>query len=177
VKSYRSPRAVVADVSSLVARNRPSTNSPSLLVHVAKLLHDARHYYRVGIYLVVNNRVVHQAVCGPELPQSGGSGRSEIAAPIKLGTETLGFLRAEGEHTGGAGLSPEDRVLLKEVASILARYLRGKGRFLMRNAREAVRQAAAAVVEDRTRASASPVKPEVPRRERLRAAAGEKVSA
>jgi len=176
VQTSRSPREVLADVSRLIAENKPSTNSPSVLVQVAKLLHDARHYHRVGIYLVVNDRVVRQAVCGPDLAQPGKApSTSEIAAPIRIGTQTLGYLRAEAEQTGGAGLPPEDRVLLKEVALLLARYLHGNGRYLMRKAREVVREAAAAVVEDRR--AASPPKAEAPKRESLRAAAGEKVSA
>ena len=176
MKTYRSPRDVLAQVNTVIAENKPSANSPSVLVQVAKLLHDARNYYRVGIYLVVKDRVVRQAVCGPDLAQPGKTlSTSEVAVPIQLGTQLLGYLRAEGEQTGGAGLPPEDRILLKEVALLLARYLHGKGRFLMRKAREVVREAAAAVVEDRR--AASPVKAEVPKRESLRAAAGEKVSA
>ena len=179
MKTYRSPRDVLAEINVLIAADKPSSSSPSLLVKIAKLLHDSRNYYRVGIYLVVGDRVVRQAVCGPELPQSGvqQGARSEIAAPIIMGTQILGFVRAEGEHTGGAGLPPEDRILLKEVAQILGRYLRGKGRHLMRKARDVVREAAAAVVEDRPRPTPTPAKNEAPKRESLRAAAGEKVSA
>jgi hypothetical protein len=179
VKTYRSPRDVLAEIDHLLAENKPSTSSPSVLVQTAKLLHDARNYYRVGIYLVINDRVVRQAICGPELPKPGTppSSRAEIATPLKVGTQTLGYLRAEGEPSAAAGLPSEDRVLLKETAFALARFLRGRGRYLMRKAREAVREAAEAKVEDRSRPTAVAEKNEAPKRESLRAAAGEKVSA
>lgn len=176
MKTYRSPREVLAEISALTAESRPSPNSPSLLVKTAKLLQNSRHYYRVGIYLVVNDRVVRQAVCGPELPKPGkATDRAEFAAPIKIGTQLLGYVRAESEDAAGTGLAFEDRVLVKEVAQLLARYLHGNGRHLMRKAREAVREAAEAVVEDRPHPS--PAKAEAPKRESFRAAAGEKVSA
>ncbi|MBV9087081.1 MAG: hypothetical protein JOY79_06330 [Acidobacteriaceae bacterium] len=177
MKIYRSPRDVLAEINALISKNKPSSHGPSLLVQVARLLHDTRNYYRVGIYLVVNDRVVRQAVCGPELPQAAtATTRAEAVSAIKTGTQTLGYVRAEGEHTGGAGLPPEDRVLIKEVAVLLSLYLHGKGRYLMRKAREVVREAASAVVEDRARPVA-PSRNEAPKRASLGAAAGEKVSA
>ena len=179
MKIYSSPRDVLAEINHLVLASKPASHRPSLLVQVARLLHDRRNYDRVGIYLIVDDRVVRQAVCGPEMPRPGAipAAHSEIALPIKIGTQTLGIIRAEGEHVGGAGLSPEDRVLLKEASVLLARYLQGKGRYLMRKAREVVREAAAAVVEERIRPVATPAKVEKPKPESFRAAAGEKVSA
>jgi len=60
--------------------------------------------------------------------------RSKILVSIKLASRELGVLAVESdrENTFGA----EDRVLLEGVADVLARFLAGKGKYLVRKARQ-----------------------------------------
>ena len=66
--------------------------------------------------------------------------QSEIATPIKLAGRVLGVLDAEGERVNG--FSGEDRVLLKDVAGKLARFLTSGGKYRVRKSREAAAAAA-----------------------------------
>jgi hypothetical protein len=136
VKTYRSAKQVLSQIQPLIRELRPSPHQPSALVRVAKLLHDGRNYDKVAISLEAGGQVVRSAVCGPDLETPGGPRRSELRLPIQILTQHLGTLSAESH----AGFTGEDRVLLKESASLLARYLTTNGRYLMRKAREAVRE-------------------------------------
>ena len=62
---------------------------------------------------------------------------------IKIASHTLGSLRVQ--LAPGHEFSPEERVLLHEVAEMLALYLSSKGKYLVRKAREALRESATAV--------------------------------
>ena len=68
--------------------------------------------------------------------------RSELAVPIKIGSHVLGVINLE--HTQTHGLSTEDRVLAEEVAQQLARFLSGRGKYVLMKAREAALPAAQA---------------------------------
>jgi len=61
--------------------------------------------------------------------------KSEIATPIKIAGRVIGVLDAESERVNG--FSGEDRVLLKAVSGKLARFLTGRGKYLVRKLREA----------------------------------------
>jgi hypothetical protein len=139
LKTYRSPRVVISELKRLISADKPSPHPPSVLVRIAKLLCESRNYESTGIFLVVDGREVPRAFSGP------GSGTSrpdaELGVPIKIASRTLGCLRATAMP--GHDLGAEDRVLLHNVAEMLARYLTGKGRYLSRKAREAVRESAA----------------------------------
>jgi hypothetical protein len=87
--------------------------------------------------------------------------------PIKIASHTIGSLRVQ--LAPGHVFSPEERVLLHEVAEILALYLSSKGKYLVRKAREALRESAAAPSETRGYQPASDRGVET-----RRAAAGEK---
>ncbi len=140
MKTYRSPRNVVTEVKRLIATDKPSPRPPSALAHILKLLCDSRKYERAGIFLVVNGREVPRAFSGPQAVASQPG--PELSVPIKIAGRTLGSLRVQ--LAPGHGWSAEERVLLHEVAEILAVYLTGKGRYLVRKAREALRETAAA---------------------------------
>jgi len=131
-KPYRPPREVLAEVEQVLAR-RYQPSDPSPLDAVAELLHEGRHYFRTGISLVVGERVERQAWRGPAQP--GGATRSELSQPIKLAGRVLGVIEAESDRA--EAFSSEDRVLVKEVAERLARFLTGRGKYLVRKAREA----------------------------------------
>jgi len=138
VKTYRSPRNVVAEIERLIAADRPSPHPPSALARIAKLLCDDRHYQRAGIYLLIDGREVPRALSGSQAPGPPGT---DFSVPIKIASETLGSLRVQlaPEHTA----SFEERVLLHKVAEVLALYLSSKGKYLVRKAREALHEGAA----------------------------------
>ncbi len=206
MKTYRSPRELLATIDEQVLAPRPrlaprgraarssgSRETPPL-EHVASLLHDGRHYFAVTIYLDAGGRLLRQAHCGPEsccysmAPGEGIVGktaqsgrervvadvsldpdykrcfpttRSELAVPIKIAGRVLGVIDSESEALNAFG--PEDRLLLKEVAARLARFLTGRGKYLLIKAREAAAQAPPATA-----------KPARLPGEQLRAAAGER---
>ena len=138
MKTYRSPRNVVAEIERLIAADKPSPHPPSALARIAKLLCDSRHYQRAGIYLLIDGREVPRALSGPQAASQPGT---DLSVPIKIASETLGSLRVQ--LAPGHTSSFEERVLLHEVAQALALYLSSKGKYLMRKAREALRETAA----------------------------------
>lgn len=60
--------------------------------------------------------------------------KSEIVVPIKIAGRVLGVIDVESDRQNAFGGS--DRVLLKQVAERLARFLTGRGKILVRHARE-----------------------------------------
>jgi len=138
VKTYRSPRNVVAEIERLVAADKPSPHPPSALARIAKLLCDSRRYQRAGIYLLIDGREVPRALSGSQTASPPGT---DLSVPIKIASETLGSLRVQ--LAPGHTSSFEERVLLHAVAEILALYLSGKGKYLVRKAREALRESVA----------------------------------
>ena len=140
MKTYRLPRKVVAEVKRLIATDKPSPRPPSALVRILKLLSESRHYERAGVFLMVGGREVPRAFGGAQA--APGESRPELSVPIKIASHTLGSLRIQ--LAPGHGFSGEERVLLHEVAEIIALYLSGKGKYLVRKTREALRETTAA---------------------------------
>ena len=60
--------------------------------------------------------------------------KSEIVVPIKISSRVLGVIDVESDKTNAFG--SDDRVLLKQVAGRLARFLSVPGRYLVRRAEE-----------------------------------------
>lgn len=139
MKTYRLPRNVVAEIKRLIASDKPSPRPPSALVRILKLLSEGRHYERAGVFLMVGGREVPRAFSGPQAAAGPGP---ELSVPIKIASHTLGSLRVQ--LAAGHGFSPEERVLLHEVAEVIALYLSGKGKYLVRKTREALRESTAA---------------------------------
>lgn len=135
MKTYRPAPAVIAEIERLLAANQPAFHQ-SPLDEVIDVLSKARHYAWVGIYLV--------AADSPQLlGSSGGSGPTAMALPesrtrilvaMKIAGREIGMIAAESEREEAFGR--EDRVLLDAVANILARFLTGRGKYLVRRARE-----------------------------------------
>jgi hypothetical protein len=138
LKTYRSPRNVVAQIEQLIAADKPSPRPPSALVRILKLLCEGRNYERAGIFLAINGREVPRAFGG--IQAAADEPRPELSVPIKIASHTLGSLRVQ--LAPGRAFSSEERVLLHQVAEILARYLTGKGKYLVRKTREALRESA-----------------------------------
>ena len=135
MKTYRPAPSVIAEIERLLAANQPAFHH-SPLEEVIDLLSKARHYAWIGIYLAVGDT--------PHLLGSGGeSGPTAMALPesrtrilvaMKIAGREVGMIAAESAHENAFG--PEDRVLLENVASVLARFLTGPGKYLVRRARE-----------------------------------------
>ncbi len=136
MKTYRSPRQLLAEVECILTENEPSFHH-SPLQDVVELLCRGRHYTWMGIYLAVGKNAPHQLLDGGrdshpglmEMPETG----TKILVSMKLGSREVGVLDVESdrENTFGA----EDRVLLENVAARLARFLAGPGQYLVRKAR------------------------------------------
>lgn len=149
MKTYLPPRELLAriDAQALAAKPRlaPRGRRPRLagcaevppLERIASLLQQGRHYFAVTISLQAGNRLLRQAHCGSE----SGETRSELAAPIKIAGHVLGVIEVKSGRPDPLGA--QDRVLLKGVAARLARFLTGRGKYLLRKAREAAEPAPA----------------------------------
>jgi putative methionine-R-sulfoxide reductase with GAF domain len=153
VKTYRSARELLAQVKRVLAANKPSFHH-SPLEDVIELLCRGRHYTWVGIYLAVGKNTPQQLLEAGRDQQPGQVAlpetQSKILVSMKLATRELGVLAAESDRENAFGA--EDRVLLEQVADVLARFLAGPGKYIARKAREAA--AAAPQAEPRPQARA-----------------------
>ncbi len=147
VKPYRSTRTVLADILSTLGTNQASFHH-SPLEQVAGLLCEGRHYSWVGIYLTVDRNsspALLQDATEPHPGQMAMPGtRRKIVITMKIAGRELGFLNVESDRENAFG--SEDRVLLERVAGLLARFLTGRGKYLVRKASEpgaAIKAAAA----------------------------------
>ena len=167
LRTYSSPRSVVAQIEQLIAADKPSPHPPSVLARIVKLLCESRHYERAGVFLAVNGREVPRAFGGTQAATD--EPRPELSSPMKIGGHTLGSLRVR--LAPGHAFSSEERVLLRRVAEILALYLSGKGKYVVRKTREALRETATTGSSETHGYQPSSDKGSL---EILRAAAGEK---
>jgi hypothetical protein len=135
VKTHRSPRKLLSDVARVLAAKRsPFHHSP--LEDTIELLSRGRHYTWIGIYLTLGN-------LGQQLLGTGGDPhpglmarpetRSKILISMKLAGREFGVLDVESDRENAFGV--EDRVMLEMAANLLARFLAGSGRFIVRKAR------------------------------------------
>jgi len=164
-KRYYSARELLQACEELLATFSPADASP--LDELLKLIYDHRRYFWIGIYFVLGNKVVRQAMQGPVPPchvfefgkgnvgTTGLSGltkvipdvtadatysmcflevKSEIVLPIRIGGRTLGVIDVESDCPSNFG--SRDRILLESVAAMVARFMTGRGKVLVRHARE-----------------------------------------
>jgi putative methionine-R-sulfoxide reductase with GAF domain len=104
--------------------------------------------------------------------------RSELVMPITIAAHVIGVIDVESDRLNA--FSYKDRVLLQKVATALAKFLSGRGKYVVRKVREAA-LAIPAVLPKQPQAPGSPVRAgvaragmEAERQGPLRAAAGEK---
>jgi putative methionine-R-sulfoxide reductase with GAF domain len=130
MKSYLSTRTLVADIARVLSSNRPSFHH-SPLEEVTRLLSEGRHYSWVGIYLTLE-----KGTSSPLL--EAGHHPAHVAMPgtlkkilvsMKIAGRDLGYLSVESDRETAFGA--EERVLLERVASLLARFLSGSGKYLV----------------------------------------------
>ena len=137
MKVYCSTRQLLADVERVLAASRPSA-SRSPLEDVVDLLCHGRHYAWVGIFLAVGENIPLQSLAAGSdalsevmLPET----RSKILISMKLASRELGVLSVESDRENAFGAA--DRVLLEDVADVVARFLAGRGKYIVRKARTA----------------------------------------
>ncbi len=68
MKTYRSTRDLLSDVKQLLASRDVYSTRTSPLDRAVEILYAGRHYFWIGIYIVVGDRVVRQAFRGPVPP-------------------------------------------------------------------------------------------------------------
>lgn len=156
------PRQVLAQVDQVLAK-KPSLRDFAQrkpLEDVVEALCQGRHYSWIALFLEAGGQRRCRVSRGVEPPNS-----SQIAAPIRIASRVLGELRAESGRENA--LSPNDRVLLKQVTARLARFLTSRGKVLMRHEREKQRGQVAGSPEARGYQPASA------KAAKLRMAAGE----
>lgn len=135
MKVYVSTRQLLADVERVLAANRPRAHH-SPLEDVIDLLCSGRHYAWVGIFLAVDGDVAQRSMgAGSDVPHQVALAetRSKILISMKLASRELGVLSVESDRENAFGA--EDRVLLEAVAGALARFLAGRGKYLVRRTR------------------------------------------
>ena len=136
MKRFRPFAELLSEVEKMLASAKPSFRD-SPLQEVVRMVCDGRHYAWMGIYL---------AVAAPQaqpLLEAGGDSdratsesipsRSRILVTMTLGSREIGVIDVESDRPGA--FSSAELVFLEKVAAVLARYLAGPGRFLVRKAR------------------------------------------
>jgi putative methionine-R-sulfoxide reductase with GAF domain len=88
--------------------------------------------------------------------------RSELVRPIKIAAHVIGVIDVESDRVNG--FAYQDGVLLQKIAAMLAKFLSGRGKYLVMKARET----ALAIPQ------VPPKHPQTERQQPMRAAAGEK---
>ena len=135
MKPYRSTRDILIDIEELLADNRPSFHD-SPLEKVAGMLAEGRHYGWVGIYLTLEKhpaaRLAPNAAHPTQFEASGT--RKKVIVTMKIAGREIGFLNVESDRENAFGA--EERVLLERVAGLLAKFLTGPGKYLVRKAAE-----------------------------------------
>jgi putative methionine-R-sulfoxide reductase with GAF domain len=135
VKSYRPGPLILAEIQRRLDTNSPTFHG-SPLDDIAELLSEGRRYSWVGIYLSLDQS--RSSPLTQNTPHPGqlalADTRKKILVSIKIAGRELGFLNVESEREHAFG--PEDRVLLERTASLLARFLAGPGKYLVRRVAE-----------------------------------------
>ena len=133
MRSIRPSQAVLAEIERLLAGNRPSFHR-SPLEDVAEALSSGRGYSWVGIYLTISKNSSAALIDDSEHigKIASANAQRKILVSIKIAGRELGFLSVESDRANAFG--SEDRVLLERVAGLLARFLSGKGKYLVRRA-------------------------------------------
>lgn len=139
LKTYQTPDAVLAEIEAILAG--PTVPHESPLDRVVSVISYGRHCPWVGIYLTTTTNGTHPLVsAGGEVHPGqivAATAQSKVLVSIKLGSHEFGILGVETDRQHGFGM--EDRVLLERVATMLARFLGGRGKYLVRKARAAGR--------------------------------------
>lgn len=138
MRTYLSSGEILARIEQLLAQNRPSFHH-SPLGEVAGFLTDGRHFSWAGIYLTFDKKssaALKESDVHPAQVAATGTVK-KIVVSIKIAGREVGFLNVESDRSSAFGA--EDRVLLERVAALLARFLTGPGKYLVRKAAQSRR--------------------------------------
>lgn len=133
MKPFLPARELLCDIEQALAESRPSFRG-SPLEKVAELLAEGRHYGWVGIYLTMDEKsapALLQNLVHPAQFAAAGT-RKKVIVSMKIAGREIGFLNVESDRETAFG--SEERVLLERVAGLLARFLVGPGKYLVRKA-------------------------------------------
>lgn len=120
---------LLRQVDSVLAAKH--TSATAALDELAELLSAQRRYEWIGIYLAAGP-VSEPA---PSTLSEDGNAASRHVAPIRLAARTLGAIEVRSPRPNA--FAYKDRVLLKQIAAKLARYLVTRGKPLLRKLRSA----------------------------------------
>lgn len=133
MKPFLPARELLCDIEQALAESRPSFRG-SPLEKVAELLAEGRHYGWVGIYLTMDEKsapALLENLVHPAQFAAAGT-RKKVIVSMKIAGREIGFLNVESDRETAFG--SEERVLLERVAGLLARFLVGPGKYLVRKA-------------------------------------------
>jgi hypothetical protein len=135
MKSYRSRQTLLAEIQDVLASNRPSFHH-SPLETVTEILIEGRHYSWVGIYLSLGKNASSPLLeTGHHPAQLAIPGTvRKILVSMKIAGRDLGYLSVESDREAAFGA--DERVLLERVATLLARFLAGAGKYLVLKANQ-----------------------------------------
>lgn len=135
MKRFRSFAELLPEIESLLASAQPSFHHSPLQDVVHKLC-EGRHYGWMGIYLGVPSPAPQPLLeAGADAAaEKAMSWRSRVLVTMTLGSREIGVIDVESHRPGT--FSSAEVVFLEQVAEVLARYLAGPGRFLVRKARQ-----------------------------------------
>jgi len=127
------PRQVLAQVDQVLARKLSPQDVAQRrpLEDLIEALAQGRRYAWAGVHLETGS------VSGPQVSRESSPMRprkSHMAVPIRIAGRVLGALEVASDRENGFGIA--DRVLLKQVAARLARFLTSTGKVLLRRERE-----------------------------------------
>ena len=133
MKPYLPARELLCEIEQVLAENRPSFHH-SPLEKVAELLAEGRHYGWVGVYLTMDEKsapALLENLVHPAQFAAAGT-RKKVIVSMKIAGREVGFLNVESDRENAFG--SEERVLLERVSGLLARFLVGPGKYLVRKA-------------------------------------------
>jgi putative methionine-R-sulfoxide reductase with GAF domain len=138
VKTYCPASELLAEIKGILAGNHLASGG-SPLDRVIERLCRGRHYTWAGIYVAVGERNSRRLLGSASDAHPGQTSlpetRSKILISIKLAGREVGVLDVESDQENAFGA--EDRVLLEGAAHLLGLFLAGRGKFVVRKAREA----------------------------------------
>lgn len=114
-----SSRALLAEIDRVLSAKRAHWGQ-SPLDELVAILCDGRGYESIAIFLAIPGR-----------SDEPSRRTAQLLVPIRMGRRLLGVIEVNGVRAPHA-----DELLLKQVATRLARFLTGNGKWLARRVRE-----------------------------------------
>jgi len=128
VKTYRNGAELLAEVKQVLAakpRHGGAPFTPDPLEHLLIILLSGRNYSAVELALNLDEDHGLEFSLG-----KSHDAQSEFFAPVRMVGRQLGELRVFSTHE--YAFSSQDRVMLKQVAQAVARFLTGAGKHVLR---------------------------------------------